>query len=66
MTNSEFSRILRKVIAESGLSWNEAARRAGIAHSTLLMWANGRVSPKLETAWMVLGMFGYKLEVVAK
>ena len=66
MTNTEFSRILRKAVNESGLTYHELARRCGIVHSTVLSWANAQSSPRIETAGWVLAELGYKLEVVKK
>ncbi len=66
MTNLDFSRILRRLVAESGKSYSDIARQAGIAHSTILQWANGKVSPRLDTADMVLEILGHKVEVVEK
>lgn len=66
MTNKEFSRLLRKLVNDSGISYKELARRVGIVHSTILAWANGQRSPRMEVVGKVLNELGYKLEVVKK
>ena len=64
MPKKQFSYLFRSLVAESGLSLNELARRCGVASATLWQWAVGRTSPKLDTLDIVLGELGYKVEVV--
>lgn len=66
MTNKEFSRLLRKLVNDSGISYKELARRVGIVHSTILAWANAQRSPRMDVVGKVLNELGYKLEVVKK
>ena len=64
MNKKQFSYLFRALVAESGLSLNELARRCGVASATLWQWSVGKTSPKLETLNIVLGELGYKVEVV--
>ena len=66
MSNIELCRILRRLIAEKGMSYNEVSRIAGMSHSTVLAWMSGKRSPRMETIGLVLEALGYKLEVVPK
>lgn len=66
MSNIELCRILRRIIAEKDISYNEIARIAGMSHSTVLAWMSGKRSPRVETVGLVLDALGYKLEVVPK
>lgn len=64
MSKKLFSYVFRALVAESGLSLNELARRCGVASATLWQWSVGKTSPKLDTLDIVLGELGYKVEVV--
>ena len=66
MTNTELSRILRRLISEKNMSFNEVARIAGTSHATVLSWMNGKHSPRVETAGIILNALGYELKVVEK
>lgn len=64
MSNNELCRILRRIIAESGISYNEVARLAGVSHATVLAWLKGKNSPRVETVGIILNALGYRLAVV--
>lgn len=64
MSNAELCRILRRIISEKGISYNEVARIAGVSHATILSWLKGKSSPRVETTGIILNALGYRMEVV--
>lgn len=66
MTNKELCRLLRKLMAEREMSYNELARIAQVSHATISAWLNGKNSPRMETVGIILDALGYKMVVVSK
>lgn len=66
MTNKEFSRILRKLVSDRGISYTELANRANVSSTAVLSWANDQHSARMDLAIAILDELGYKLEVVPK
>lgn len=66
MTDKDFTHILRKLVADHGISYTVLAQKAGVSSTAVLSWANGIHSARLDLAIATLDVLGYKLEVVKK
>lgn len=49
---------------ELGMSWKDIAAKCGVAWQTVHNWKKNGASPKLDTAVLLLGAVGKKLEIV--
>ena len=66
MTVADFSRLLRKLVAEKGISYTQLADKANVSSTAVLSWANDKHSARMDLAIAILDELGYKLEVVPK
>lgn len=64
MTNQEFSRIIKQIIAEQKVEVRALARKSGVSEEAIHSWMRGESSPRLELVGYVLQALGYKIEVV--
>ena len=64
MTNTEFSRNLRKVVSDQQIEIRALSRQSGVSEEAIHAWLRGDASPRLEMAGYVLEALGYKFEVV--
>jgi predicted XRE-type DNA-binding protein len=60
------AKVVDSIIA-SGLSYNDIAKRAGVAHSTVHSWASGTTkNGKLDTVMAVLAALGMEMKLVRR
>lgn len=66
MSDLELSRILRKMVFESGKTVHELAKDTGIGHSTIWAWLHGRHGATVHALDQILAELGYELAIVRK
>ena len=64
MNRLTVSRILRRLIVESNMTYAELSEKSGVSAKTISHWLHSEYAPSIESAECVLNVLGYKFDVV--
>lgn len=66
MSDLELSRMLRKMVFDSGKTVHQLSKDTGIGHSTIWAWLHGRHGATVHALDLILDRLGYQLTITPK